>query len=170
MAPHRSPCIHSASAKSAIVSSLALLYFACVYFRAATASLFDKYQPGIEALVQSVQPGLVLLVPLVVAYCAKTKSSAHVALWAGLAGVAACTVLWLFCAMHESKGAPRWVPPSERILANTVTNALLRPSFSGRSLLSIGQSVVFAVVISGMAFVLGRRRTFRETDMSAKNG
>src|SRR5690554_4722621 len=97
---------------------LLLVYGAGVYFRAATASLHDDYQPGIEAVRLWVWPGAVLI--SVVAFAGLTRSALLwlIARWVCVGAVVVCLFLLVFVQVHESS-PQRWVFPHERTLGAT---------------------------------------------------
>ena len=127
------------------VGALLLPYAVGVYFHAATASLSDDYQPGIERLKLSIQPGLVLLLPLLLAWLLKARGLIQIAQWSSLCGLLACLVVLVFCASHGQSGGVQWVAPNHRSLTTTVQQALFQPSFSSRSVGSVLGSAVFAM-------------------------
>lgn len=80
--------------------SFMLAYAAGVYFHAATASLSDAYQPGLDSLKRYVQPGIALWVLPLIAYGWKsvhlTKVAQRCALRAGWLGLLRYAVCLLF--------------------------------------------------------------------------
>lgn len=155
--PYNTPStaqIQTLTRKVWVVSTVLFLYSASVYFDAATASLSDAYQPGLDAFKLCVQPGLWLLLPLLLAYCMKTQQAAQVALWCGIGGLVCCGILFAFCSLHMPRGGSSWVAPEMRTLGRTLHAALLLPSFSNRSLGSIAGSGIFAALQCVLSAVL----------------
>ena len=140
-----------------LASTALFIYFAGVYFHAATASLSDAYQPGLGVLKRWVQPEILLWVPLLLAYCAKSARLAYLAKWCGLGGLACCGVLFVFCSLHAPSGSSSWVAPEARSLGRTVYTALLLPSFSNRSLGTIVGSAIFALLQCALRLLLVRK-------------
>ena len=141
---------------TAITSALLATYAVALYFRAATASLHDRYQPGIEALQLVVWPGALLVGVIAGAWLSRSELAWSVARRACIGAIVVCLVLLLFVSVHEPKSRP-WVFPADRTLQGTVHRSLLTPSFSNRSTGSIVGSAIFAAAISG-GLLLWRRR------------
>ncbi|MBB6578397.1 hypothetical protein HNP33_002479 [Comamonas odontotermitis] len=133
--------------KVIVIFSLLFSYVIGVYFHAATASLFNEYQPGIGTLKVCVQPGLMLFLPLLFAYFKKSKSAAEIAVWSSMFGLISCLVLLLLCSLHVQSGGVHWIALENRSLAGTVYRALFQPSFSNRSFGSTTGSAIFASLV-----------------------
>ena len=138
-------CPTSLASKAMAVVALMLPYVGGVYFRAATASLSDDHQPGMESLKLCIQPGLVLLLPLLLAWLTKARGFMQVARWSSVCGLFACIVLLVFCVSHGPSSGVQWLAAGTRSLATTVQQALFQPSFSNRSVASVAGSAVFAM-------------------------
>lgn len=128
-----------------------LAYAAGVYFHAATASLSDAYQPGLDNVKRYVQPGIALWLLPLIAYGWKSVRLAKIAQRCALLGLACCALLYAFCRLHSPEAGIPWVAPADRTLVSTVHRSLFSPSFSNRSLGSIAGSAILAA----MAWLLG---------------
>ncbi|MFG5778100.1 hypothetical protein ACFIQF_13585 [Comamonas sp. J-3] len=124
-----------------------LLYLVGIYVLAATASLYDNYQPGIEALKRWLQPGLLLTAALAFACFGKSLETAQSAQRLALAALAACGLLLLVISQHESSHRIGHVWPEQRTLGSTLMRALFQPSFSGRSKLTTTVSGLWALLV-----------------------
>jgi hypothetical protein len=142
---------------TAIAAALLTTYAVALYFRAATASLDDQYQPGIESLQLVIWPGALLVGVIASASLSQSELAWSVARRVCVGAVAVCLLLLLFVAAHEPKPRP-WVFPADRTLQGTVHRSLFTPSFSNRSTGSIVGSAIFAAAMSG-GLLLWRRRT-----------
>ena len=136
--------------------SFMLAYAAGVYFHAATASLSDAYQPGLDSLKRYVQPGIALWVLPLIAYGWKSVHLTKVAQRCALGGLVCCAMLYVFCSVHQSTAGMSWVAPADRTLASTVQRSLFSPSFSGRSMGSITGSAIFAAMAWGLSIRINR--------------
>jgi hypothetical protein len=140
-----------------ITAALLAVYVVALYFRAATASLNDQYQPGIELLQLMVWPGALLVGVIASASLGRSELAWSIAWRVCVGAILACLLLLLFVAAHEPKPRP-WVFPADRTLQGTVHRSLFNPSFSNRSTGSIVGSAMFAAAMSG-GLLLWRRRT-----------
>lgn len=127
--------------------TLLLLYLVGIYVLAATASLYDNYQPGIEAFKLCLQPGLLLTAALAFACSGKSLATAQSAQRLALAALAACGLLLLVISQHESAPRIGHVWPQQRTLGSTLMQALFQPSFSGRSKLTTIVSGLWALLV-----------------------
>ena len=114
----------------------ASVYGALLYFRAATASLFDDYQPGIELLRQWLNPLWIAAVVWLAALIKGTAVWTQFARDSAATALLLCLLMYLLVASHRGTQNP-WQFPQERTLTNTVQIALLAPNFSSRSKLEI---------------------------------
>lgn len=146
MHPDNHPISPSLPLKVTATCTLMLAYLAGVYFRAATASLSDAYQPGLGRLKPYVQPDLALWALPLLAYGLKSATLAKVAQRCALIGLACCAMLYVFCSLHVASAGVHWVDPMDRTLAGTVHQSLFQPSFSNRSLGSITGSAISAAM------------------------
>lgn len=144
-------------ALAALVAIVALLYGMTLYFRAATASLHDGYQPGIEALRLYASPGLLLGVLTVLAVISRSAFPARTAVHACLAALVVCALMLGVVSSHPGN-RDTWVFPQQRSLESTVHTALFTPNFSGRSKGSIAGSAIVALCWLGVASCALRRR------------
>lgn len=124
-----------------------LLYLVGIYVLAATASLYDSYQPGIEAFKRWLQPGLLLTAALAFACFGKSLETAKLTQRLALAALTACGLLLLVIAQHESSPRIGHVWPEQRTLGSTLMQALFQPSFSGRSKLTSMVSGLWALLV-----------------------
>ena len=151
--------LRSISMGTTLAVGLALaLYGLLLYFHAATASLYDDHQPGIQALRAALSPSVVLLLVLLVATVLPTRRAAQVAV---LCCAGACVLALLMAAVTVGvhvHSRSTWVPPESRTLADTVYVALVHPAFSNRSNFSMVGSAVFAMACLSGALWLWRRR------------
>lgn len=131
--------------------SFMLAYATGVYFRAATASLSDAYQPGLDSLKRYVLPGIAMWVLPLIAYGLKSVHLAKCAQRCALLGLACCALLYVLCWLHSPEAGISWVAPADRTLAGTIHQSLFKPAFSNRSLGSIAGSAILAA----MAWLLG---------------
>ena len=139
------------------ISVLVLAFALTLYFQAATASLSDAYQPGIEFLRNVVRPAWVVLAVLLVASMWGSATGLRIArlTCAGAAIFALCLAIGV--SVHE--GSPRaWVLPEGRSLKESVRLAMLEPQFSNRSLVTITVNGLFAALVFCGAVFLSRRR------------
>ena len=133
------------------------LYGALLYFHAATASLRDTYQPGIETMQLLSAPEAILLLILLVSVVVKQHWLAIFAFYCSIGAFVACAILFVLIATHDGN-TNTWASPDDRTLQKTVITAMFEPSFSGRStgrVLSNGAIAVLSIVSS--AYVLRRR-------------
>jgi hypothetical protein len=133
-----------------------LIYAVALYFRVATASLTDSYQPGIEALRKGIWPSVVLWGPLAVALVRKSPAWMD-ATRAISAGALVCCVVLLLLVKLGGDAAPGRVAGEGRSLGATVRIALVQPSFSNRSVGSLIGSAAVASITCLASFALGRR-------------
>ena len=141
----------------AIVAAVALIYAAMLYFRAATASLDDHYQPGISTLQSWFMPGALLFALTLVAVAFRSVLAAQVAVFTNLSAIVICAFLLIFVISHP--GNPNsWVFPQHRTLQTTIHTALFSPNFSSRSKGSIIGSAVVASCFLGISCLVLRRR------------
>lgn len=148
----------SATVSVAVQAALILvLYASALYFQAATASLSNIYQPGIESLRVSVSPGGLLVVVFLVACIRKSFVVAHLAMLTSAGAILVSVLMLAFVAGHG--GSPNtWRFPEARSLSGTVRLALFQPSFSNRSIGSVaGNGFLALFVLAGSAY-LSRRR------------
>lgn len=135
----------------------ALLYGVMLYFRVATASLHDNYQPGIEVLQTWISPGFLLGVVLGIAALFRSVDSIRTAVRSSLAALIICALMFGFVVVH-SGNSNTWVFPQDRTLKGTIHTALFRPSFSNRSITTIIISAGVAFFWLGASSRLLRRR------------
>ena len=136
-------CQNSPAAAHVLVIAVAALYGGMLYFRVATASLDDRYQPGIEALRLYASPGLLLGVLTLGGLVFRASVVARVAQRACVAALVVCVLLFGVVFTHSGSYHP-WVFPEARTLAGTVQTALFSPTFSNRS-------TIFIIVSAGVA-------------------
>ena len=141
----------------AIVAAVALIYAAMLYFRAATASLDDHYQPGISTLQSWFMPGALLFALTLVAVAFRSVLAAQVAVFTNLSAIVICTFLLIFVISHPGN-RNSWVFPQHRTLQTTIHTALFSPNFSSRSKGSIIGSAVVASCFLGISGLVLRRR------------
>ena len=152
------------------VALVTLLYGMTLYFRAATASLHDGYQPGIEALRLYVNPGLQLGLITAGAVTSRSAFPARVAVHACLAAIATCALMLAVVSSHPGN-RNTWVFPQQRSLESTVHTALFTPNFSGRSKSSIAGSAIVALCWLGVSScVFLRRKRAAHTTQSIQPG
>ena len=143
--------------QAAIVAAVALIYAAMLYFRAATASLDNHYQPGISTLQNWFMPGALLFALTLVAVAFRSVLAAQVAVFTNLSAIVICAFLLIFVISHP--GNPNsWVFPQHRTLQTTIHTALFSPNFSNRSKGSIIGSAVVASCFLGISCLVLRRR------------
>ncbi|THT98807.1 hypothetical protein E9531_13500 [Lampropedia puyangensis] len=142
----------------AIVAVVALVYAAMLYFRAATASLDDHYQPGISTLQSWCMPGALLFGLTLVAVAFRSVLAAQVAVYTSISAIIICAFLLIFVISH-SGNRNSWVFPQQRTLQTTIHTALFSPNFSNRSTGSIiGSAIVASCFLGISGFVLRRRK------------
>ena len=131
-------------------------YAAALYFRVATASLTDAYQPGIEALRGAVWPSVVLWVPLALALVFKSAVWMEASRAISAGAVVCCAVLLLLVKLSGG-AAPGRIGGESRSLSTTVRVALLQPRFSNRSVGSLIGSAAGASLACLASLALVRR-------------
>lgn len=151
--PGRSPAV------SVIVPAVlvAVAYTLALYFQAATASLSNAYQAGIELLRSVVSPGGLLMAVFLVACLRKSYAASRVAMLAS-AGAVLVSALMLALVVGHQGNSNTWQFPEARSLSGTLHQALCRPSFSNRSVASVAGSGVLALLVLGGSAYLSRRR------------
>ena len=142
---------------------LTLVYVPAVYFEAATASLNDRYQPGIDTLQLFVMPGALLCAVFLAALLGKSYTSARLAFFFSRTALFACALLFLLTVIPSSGPPSDWVFSKDRSLAKAVKIALLQPSFSNRSSASVVGSGILAFII----FIGSSRIAKKRHDMAA---
>ena len=141
----------------AIVAVVAFVYAAMLYFRAATASLDDQYQPGISTLQSWFIPGALLFALTLVAVVFRSVLAAQVAVFTNLSAIVICALLFVFVISHPGN-RNSWVFPQHRTLQTTIHTSLFSPNFSNSSKGSIIGSAVVALCFLGISGLVLRRR------------
>jgi hypothetical protein len=148
----------STAAYTAAIATIATTYALLLHFRVATASLYDDYQPGIEALRAWVSPGLLLAVLVMSTALTGSYVLVKLAKRSCQAALVVCLLLFVYVSGH-SASRTSWVFPEHRTLEATVLTAISHPSFSNRSKGSIiGSAIVAGFWLGVSSFVLRRRR------------
>ncbi len=132
------------------------VYAMALYFQAATASLYDRYQPGIEFLQICLTPSLLLVVSVIASLMYKGKGYREFLKGACLACIAVGFALAAFVFLYEAQ-SKTWIFPEDRTLMNTLESSLLDPVFSNRSILSVSVNIVFSSLLVGWLFWSDRR-------------
>ena len=84
-----------------------MLYALALYFQAATASLSNTYQPGIELLRAVISPSGLLLLVFLVACLRKSYAAARVATVTGAGAILVCALMLASIASHgDGSGGP----------------------------------------------------------------
>lgn len=143
-----------------LVAVFAVLFSAELYLFAATASIYDSYQPGITSFRMRLHPLVLLLVlgggPLLLGLfwrshrSALTKFSESVSLVGGVLCSVALVSLLVLGAIGIRCDEPL---PTVRELEMTLRYALGCPTFSGRS----GAVAVYGGLLSALLFWTSRR-------------
>jgi hypothetical protein len=155
-----------AAAGAVLVTSL---YALALYFCAATASLYDSYQPGIEWLRVFITPGGLLFGVFLIACLNSSYWSARLAILSSAGAILVCLLMLAFISIHDGS-ASTWVFPENRSLFGTVRAALFQPSFSNRSFGSVVASGFFALVCLGGSLYISRRRHNQSSQRTASGG
>jgi len=133
-----------------------------LYFRVATASLYDGYQPGIEHARTLVSPGLLLALLVCSALVSRSVLVSRIALHTSLCALVICFYVFIGVSLHGGNQNPS-VFAKDRTLTSTVHTALFSPNFSGRSKGSIISSAVFALgALAVVLFVRRKRQLTKE--------
>jgi len=140
------------------VGILTLTYMLAAYFQAATASLKDSYQPGIEILRLFTMPGALLFAVFLAAFLVKSYTSARLSVIFCRAALCVCALLFIITVFPWSKSSGNWLFPEERTLSTTVKTALFQPSFSNRSSISAASSGAFAFILLAASTRLAKKR------------
>lgn len=129
------------------------LYAALLYAQAATASLTDAYQPGMERLRWLTRPGWLLLGLLALAWLRPQArlASQLVCICAGAALLCAALAAWLVWLDAPGRAANTWLPPQARNLGTVLHTALWTPSFSNRSLGATLGNAIWALAACALA-------------------
>ena len=141
----------------------ALVFSAELYLFAATASIYESYQPDISAALRPFNPLLLLLAfgggPLLLALALR-RHRARLARFARTTSVVACAIcvlVFLGVFLADSLGiACDRPPPVVRELGATLQHALTCPQPSGRS----GAAAFYGGILSGI-FAWGAGRILR---------
>ncbi|MDO5625517.1 MAG: hypothetical protein Q4G71_12625 [Pseudomonadota bacterium] len=145
-----------------------VLYGAALYFRAATASLTDQYQPGIGALRFAVQPGWLLLVLLCATLLARKpfwpRLTSCVA--GGALMLCALLLLWMTLGTPDTTASSTWQPLAARELASTLKIALFSPWFSNRSIGTTLGSALWATAVLAISWKISTRSRLSSTPTS----
>ena len=174
-----------------IFTAILLLYTGTLYFQAATASLHEGYQPGIDRLKPVLEP-VWLLLGLAVYTWLKRSAPAFKRIYMTSAGafLVCLGMLGVIIAIDNWKAkntgntwfshqTPAWVcghtnhrentviRPEERLLICTVYTALFRPSFSNRSYSAVLGSSCVALLFCIWAAVM-RKHHLRPAPLGSK--
>lgn len=133
---------------------LAVPYAAAVYFWAATASLYDSYQPGIDLLHRLIIPGFLIGGIFLIASLTKSHSIVRLTVLLSSAAVVICTLLLVVVVGSTPSTDPA---PDDHSLKSTIEFALSRPSFSNRSVVVVFESGAFAGLVLFGSLRLSRR-------------
>lgn len=141
-----------------LAALLWLAYAALLYLQAATASLDDRYLPGIRPLRALACPGALLLIPLVLAWRTRHAALAQLA-WRTAAGACVlCAALLAWIALAPAPGgASAHLPPQARTLGTVLHAAMRYPAFSNRSWIATTGSAAWALIACGLAARCVRR-------------
>ena len=138
---------------------ISLMFAGMLYFRAATASLHDHYQPGFEEMRWLVSPGVFISLIVVAAVLAGSRFAARLAYRCSLISLVVCTAMVIFSVSYRGDEG-HWSLSQDRNLESTIQTALLSPDFSNRSTLySIGIALVTAICLRFSARLCSRGAT-----------
>jgi hypothetical protein len=154
-----------------LIAVFAVVFSAELYLFAATASIYESYQPGITGIRLRLHP-LALLIflagcPLLVGLFWRTHRRAltRFAESISLVGGVLCVVAFIALLIWEATGVRCHEPlPTVRELGTTLRFALGCPSFSGRS----GAVAVYGGSLSAVLF-WGSRRLRRAAEPSGSS-
>ncbi|WP_303759311.1 hypothetical protein [Alcanivorax jadensis] len=132
------------------------IYAVALYFQSATASLHDRYQPGIEFLQMLVSPALMLIVSAFLALMITSRRYRSFLKSSYLGCAVIGVLLGAFVFFHESR-ASNWASPEGRTMLNTLHASLFSPSFSNRSVVVVLGNALFSFALLGWFLFLGRR-------------
>ena len=155
-----------ASGEAAVI---VMLYALALYFQAATASLSNAYQPGIEVLRAVVSPGGLLLVVFLIACLRKSYAAIRVATLASAGALFVSTLMLVVVAGHGGS-LNTWQFPEARSLSGTVYLALFQPSFSNRSIGAVAGNGFLALLALGGSAYLSRRRHNQSVQRTGPDG
>ncbi len=146
-----------------------MLYALALYFQAATASLSNTYQPGIELLRAVISPSGLLLLVFLVACLRKSYAAARVATVTGAGAILVCALMLASIASHGDSPIT-WQPDGARSLSSTVQVALFQPSFSNRSIGSVVGNGFLALLVLGGSVYFSRRRRINPVQRTGPHG
>lgn len=133
-----------------------VLYALALYFQAATASLSNTYQSGIELLRAVISPSGLLLLVFLVACLRQSYAIARVVMATSAGAILVSALMLAFIAGHDDS-SKTWQFPEARSLSGTVQAALFEPSFSNRSIGSVVGNGFLAMLVFGGAVYFSRR-------------
>ena len=143
-----------------LIAVFAIVFSAELYLFAATASIYDSYQPGITRFRMCLHPLALLLAlagaPLLLGLLWRTRRSAltqfseRISLVGGALCVVAVVSLLILQAIDIRCNAPL---PTVRELGTTLRHALSCPTFSGRSV----AVAAYGALLSALLFWASRR-------------
>jgi hypothetical protein len=163
------------------VSRVLTAAFLCVlagelYLHAATASLFDHYQPGIESLKHWTHPTWLFLGLLALMVAATRWPERHETLeralhLAALGALGVCLVmggLFLLLGPFVTPRCSHWLPP-HRGLAETLRTSLECPNFSNRSYGQPFAGAFLSGVLVALSYLVAKRKPPLSRGPAAKN-
>ena len=138
---------------------ISLVFAGMLYFRAATASLHDRYQPGVEEIRWLVSPGIFISLIVVAAVLTGSRFAARLAYRCSLVSLVFCTAMVILSVSYRGDKI-HWSLSQDRNLESTIQTALLSPDFSNRSTLYlIGISLVAPICLRFSARLCSRGAT-----------
>lgn len=147
-----------------LATASSMLYAAMLYFRAATASLDDGYQPGIEALQAWARPSLLLAIAPLLAIGTRSTFMTRLAVANSICATLICAILLVVVSVHPGN-ANTWQFPQDRSLEETIRIALISPNFSGHSKgrIVVSGAIALTWLCISALFAYRRRRHWLHT-------
>lgn len=140
-----------------IASILGIIYSILLYVFAATASLRNTYQPGIENLHITLNPNNLTILVIGTILLVKKRFLVKVSVLFLIFAIIISIVLTIFVSTYQGS-IGEWVLPENRTLLGTVKRSVFEPVFSGRSTARTTFSGICAVIGYGLSCAVLRRR------------